>query len=184
MSGIVNFFAFVVCACLLLLSITSTHAESQDRILEYKVKAAYLYNFTKFIKWPENALDPEGRQAMRICILGVDPFGHSVDLLTNKTVQGHPVEIVYIQEPDPEQDCHVLFISRSKAKRVKQILDAVSGKSILTVSDIEGFSQKGGCITLTVIDGKVRFNVNISSTRRANLDMSAKLLELARTVIE
>jgi hypothetical protein len=173
-----------LCFVLLLLApLLQTTAGEKDNI-EYKVKAAYLYNFTKFITWPEQAFDFLPETALSICILGDDPFGHSIDLLTNKTARGREVVVVYLQQFDEQSVCHVVFVSRSEAGRVQEIFAAIGDRPVLTVSDIEGFAMKGGCIRLHIVDGKVRFNINIQAARRAHLQMSAKLLELARVVIE
>lgn len=168
---------------LMLLPWVLTTAASEDNI-EYKVKAAYLYNFTKFVSWPEQAFNFLPDSPLSICILGQDPFGHSIDLLANKTAHGRDVVVNYLQQFDEQSVCHVVFISRSEADRVEQIITDIGDRPVLTVSDIDGFAVKGGCVRLHIVDGKVRFNINIKAARRAHLQMSAKLLELARVVIE
>ena len=110
--------------------------------LEYKVKAAYLYNFTKFIKWPTHAFSSETNSTLNICILGEDPFGSTINLLKNKTAKGHEVSVVYLEELTADSNCHVLFVSRSLKNNVKEILEKVASKNILTVSDIDGFAMK------------------------------------------
>jgi hypothetical protein len=183
-AGLKAYFVAVCFMFLLCLPLVS-QADSTRNVLEYKVKAAYLYNFTKFVNWPSQVLTKDTEVPLKICILGVDPFGHSIDLLSNKTAKGRRVVIRYIQELDDNPvDCQVMFISRSESANIDAILQMLADQHVLTVSDIEGFAMKGGCIRLNVIEGKVRFNINIQATRRAGLDMSAKLLELARVVIE
>ena len=174
---------FAVCALLMFFPIVA-HADTESKNLEYKVKAAYLYNFTKFVTWPDQVLSNASEESLEICILGDDPFGYSIDLLKNKKVKGHPVLVTYLQTLETGKDCHVLFISRSESDRVEEILQSIGDRPMLTVSDIEGFVMKGGCILLNVVNGKVRFNINIQAARHAQLKMSAKLLELARVVIE
>ena len=178
-AGFIISMRFLLCLMPVLLGATAAHSATDHSNLEYKVKAAYLYNFTKFVSWPEsNPGDP-----LNICILGEDPFGYAVDLLENKTARGRPVVVIYMQDID-NHDCQVIFISRSEADRLASILQLLANQPVLTVSDIDGFAMKGGCIRLQVVNGKVRFNVNILAARQARLEMSAKLLELARMVIE
>jgi len=175
---------FNLALLLLFLSPFNSYSLANEKNLEYKVKAAYLYNFTKFIHWPSDILSSKKDDTLNICILGQDPFGHAIDLLINKTVQGYNVSVKYIDNVNTGQQCHVTFISKSKEKDVIHILDVLSKEKTLTVSDIESFTSKGGCISLDVLKGKVRFNVNLQAAQNANLKISAKLLELAKRVIE
>jgi len=161
----------------------ASHA-SIEKNLEYKVKAAYLYNFTKFVSWPESALSASNKSSLNICILGKDPFGHAIDLLSNKEAKGHAVVVEYIDDIGSGMQCHVVYISKSKEKDIDLIIEQLSRKNILTVSDIDGFAVKGGCISLSVIRGKVRFNVNLKAAYNADLKISAKLLELAKVVVD
>jgi YfiR/HmsC-like len=173
---------FFTASMILLLSPFNSYANEKN--LEYKVKAAYLYNFTKFVHWPDNALPATNEKPLNICILGQDPFGHAIDLLFNKKAQGHSVAVEYIDKANTNIKCHVVFIAKSNEKNIDKILKVYSNENILTVSDIEKFAVKGGCISLNVLKGKVRFNVNLQATHNANLKVSAKLLELAKMVIE
>lgn len=175
--------AWLFTALLLLAPLVLTAAE-RDNSIEYKVKAAYLYNFTKFVTWPEQAFNFLPETPLNICILGDDPFGHSIDLLNNKTARGREVVVTYLQQFDESSVCHVMFISRSEKDRAEEIIASIGDRPVLTVSDIDGFAMKGGCIRLDIVEGKVRFNINIRAARSAHLQMSAKLLELARVVIE
>ena len=173
---------------LLLLSLSlspfDSYSFADEKNLEYKVKAAYLYNFTKFIHWPSESLSSNKDDMLNICILGQNPFGHAIDLLADKTAQGHKVDIKHIENTNIISQCHVVFISKSKENDISQILNVLSKEKILTVSDIDSFISRGGCISLDVLKGKVRFNVNLQAANNAHLKISAKLLELANMVIE
>ena len=173
-----------IAGSILIFSSLNAYSSANEKNLEYKVKAAYLYNFTKFVKWPDDVLSNTQKKTLNICILGKDPFGHAIDLLLNKTAQGHSVAIEYIKEVNPTTQCHVVFITRSKSNKIEQILSQLSEKNVLTVSDIDQFAIKGGCISLQVFKGKVRFNVNKKAADNADLKISAKLLELAKAVFE
>ena len=173
-----------IAGSILIFSSLNAYSSANEKNLEYKVKAAYLYNFTKFVKWPDDVLSNTQKKTLNICILGKDPFGHAIDLLLNKTAQGRSVAIEYIKEVNPNTQCHVVFITRSKSNKIEQILSQLSEKNVLTVSDIDQFAIKGGCISLHVFKGKVRFNVNKKAADNADLKISAKLLELAKAVFE
>jgi len=175
---------FIAGLILFLISPVNSYSYASEKNLEYKVKAAYLYNFTKFVNWPDDVLPDNNEKTLNICILGQDPFGHAIDLLSNKTAQGHNVSVEYIKKVNPGLQCHVVFISKSKEKNIKQILNSLSDKKVLTVSDIDRFAIKGGGISLNILKGKVSFNINLQATKNADLQVSAKLLELAKMVIE
>ena len=174
-------------SCLLvlfLLFFAVTQVLASNGNLEYKVKAAYLYNFTKFVEWPSTALDDSPESTLNICVLGKDPFGYTIDLLNNKVSKGHKISVSYFDHVDAAKGCHVAFISKSLENDLMQVLQSLSKQPVLTVSDINGFSVKGGSITLDVVDSKVRFNINIKTIKESDLKVSAKLLELAKVVIE
>ena len=176
------FFTITLASALFLSSSSRSYANEQSR--EYKVKIAYLYNFTKFVSWPDDILTPKDDTPLNICIFGKSPFGQSIDLLVNKTVQGHSVNVKNIDVIKEGQNCHVIYITKSKEKDVDNILRNIADKNILTVSDIDEFAAKGGCISLSVLKGKIKFNVNLRATDGSDLKVSAKLLELAKVVIE
>ncbi len=178
---------FIILHLLLLISFASVclaAPETDTKKLEYKVKAAYLYNFTKFVKWPDEAFGSSPDSPLNICILGKDPFGNAIDLLANKTAKGRKVSVTYLDSIETNETCHVMFVSKSMQKDVELVIEKFAEKNVLTVSDIDGFAVKGGCIRLHVIKGKVRFNINVGAANQANLKVSAKLLELAKVVIE
>lgn len=154
-----------------------------SRSLEYKVKAAYLYNFAKFIDWPKDVLNGSGKQTINYCIYGNDPFGHTIGLIKNKTVKGHRVQVRYIKRGGDFGACHVLYLSEINPQ-VLQIIASLKHSPILTVSDANQFAADGGCIGLTISAGKVRFNINAQAIKQAGLKVSAKLMELAEVVIK
>lgn len=150
---------------------------------EYEVKAAFLYNFAKFVEWPPEAFsnDGAGGAVLVVAIIGDDPFGSAIDQTINKkTVNGRQLTIRRLKWGQNLKDCHVLFVSSSERKRLPQILEALKGASVLTVSEIDMFTQQGGIIGFVMDDGKVRFEINSPAAGRARLKISSKLLELAR----
>ena len=158
---------------------------SEELRIEYKVKAAYLYNFIKFVNWPAGVFtSDDASMPIKVCILGDDPFGDLLDPIKHRTAKGHTLSIKnYASFDELEQSCHVLFISRSVQKRLPAILSKIGQTNILTVSDIENFAKRGGMIGFTIKDGKVRLEINRKASQKCGIQISSKLLELA-TIVE
>lgn len=148
---------------------------------EYAVKAAFLYNFTKFVEWPPSAF-PDG--SFRVCVLGDDPFGKSLKDLTGEEVAGHKLQVLVFREHERvrTEGCNVLFISRSERGRFPEILSAVQGSPVLTVADTRGFLDDGGVINFILEGSKVRFEINQQAAERAGIKISSKLMRLATRV--
>jgi len=162
-----GFFGF-----LLVLSQVTRAAEGG---LEAKVKAAYLYNLTKFVDWP--SLPPD---AIHLCVVGTDAVGAVLGDLSNRQVKERTLKI----DLDASGDlgtCQVLYISRSEAKW-QEILGRLKGASVLTVSDLDSFARHGGIVGFYNEGGKIKLEINPEAARSANLKISAKLMELARSV--
>ncbi len=149
---------------------------------EYLIKAAFLFNFAKFVEWPANAFKDD-LSPMNLCILGTDPFGSALDTLKDKTIKGRPFKIKRANRADDIEACHILFISASEKGNLKQILDAVRNSNTLTISEIEGFAQMGGIINFIVVNQKVHFEINPAAAERSRLKISSQLLKLAKIVI-
>ena len=149
---------------------------------EVRVKAAYLYNFGKFVEWPENNV-PEQDQSFEICVLGADPFGPILDAaLARGSIDGKNVTAKRISKPQDVDSCRILFISTSEEGHLKEVLTALDKASVLTVSDIPRFSQRGGMIGFILDGNRVRFDVNLASAQSARLTLSSELLKVATNV--
>lgn len=146
---------------------------------EYDVKAAFLYNFTKFVEWPATAF-PDN--SFRLCVLGDDPFGKSLRDLAGEEVAGRKLTVVGKGEIHKPVGCHVLFISRSERGRLSAVLSEVRGHPVLTVADTQGFLDQGGVINFTLQGSKVRFEINQQAAERAGIKISSKLMRLATRV--
>lgn len=146
------------------------------------MKATYLYNFSRFVEWPQQPAQALGDHFL-ICVLGDNPFGSSLaDIVANESVDGKNVVAKQVLTPDDMTDCRVLFISFSEKNRLKQILAGLDHSSVLTVSDLPRFTEHGGMIQFVVEDNRVRFQVNVATAKRAGLIMSSELLKLAVVV--
>lgn len=148
---------------------------------EYEVKAAFVYNFTRFVQWPQaRASGP-----LDICVMGEDPFGSALDeAVENKHVGGRPIAVTRLSETDTASACEVLFISSSEHDRVERIVETLADSPVLTVGDVEDFAERGGMINLTERGSHVRFEINVDALERAGLRASSRLLRLATIVGE
>jgi hypothetical protein len=157
------------------------HAQ-QPRANEFEVKAAYLYNFGRFVEWPEeNAVGKN--ESFEICVLGADPFGRTLDTtLATGTIGGKSVAAKRITKPEEVNSCRIVFISSSEESHLKEVLAALDKTSVLTVSDIPRFSERGGMIGFVLDGNRVRFDVNLASAQGARLTMSSELLKVATSV--
>jgi YfiR/HmsC-like len=162
--------------------VSGPNVHAQEALSEYQVKAAYLFNFLKFVEYPgESFTDPLA--PIVIGVVGDDPFGGALpQVVIGKTVQGRDLVIHVYRTGEELRGAHILFISSSERKRLPMILSRLRGASVLTVSDTEGFLEAGGMIQFLNESGRVRFAINVDATGRAKLKMSSKLLGLARVV--
>ncbi|MDB6065275.1 MAG: hypothetical protein JWR26_1483 [Pedosphaera sp.] len=151
----------------------------ESQLSESKVKAAFLFNFAKFVEWPQDAFaKPES--PMTIGILGESPFGSDLEaIIQNKTINDRALQIKGMRSLGEITNCHVLFISTSEKKRLSEILEGLHGASVLTVGETEGFTEAGGMINLVREGKKFRFQINSDAARKAKLKISSKLLGLA-----
>ena len=171
---------FIALACLLLAA--PARVRAQNELSEYQIKAAYLFNFLKFVEYPnESFADPLA--PIVIGVVGEDPFGSALpQVVIGKTVQGRDLVIHVYRTGEDLRGAHILFISASERKKLPMILSSLRGSSVLTVSDTAGFLDAGGMIQFLYENDRVRFAINVDATSRAKLKMSSKLLSLARVV--
>ena len=149
---------------------------------EYEVKAAFLYNFARFVEWPDN-VSPDPNGPLVIAILGRDPFGGEIDrAIEGKTVNGRRLVIKRFSSLETYEQCHILFVSSSERGNLPRILAAVRTSSVLTVSETDRFAQIGGIINFITIENRIRFEINQAAAERVGLKISYKLLSLGRVV--
>jgi hypothetical protein len=154
----------------------------QNRVSEYAVKAAYLFNFGKFVRFtPSDAMN--NRQTFDICIVGEDPLGLTLDDLTaNERLDGKPVRVARLKAAGDARACAIAYISATEGTHVGTDLDTLRGLQVLTVSDSTNFLQNGGMIQFVMIGNHVRFAVNLDAVRSAQLNLSSELLKVAVSV--
>src|SRR5271163_1895864 len=166
-------------ALALMLSVDPNLLAQKTSPTEYEVKATYLYNFGRFVEWPSNATAPTGG-SFTICVLGQDPFGQILDaILAGESINGASLAAARISKPQEAMNCRILFISGSEGSQLKQILVVLDGTSVLTVSDLPKFSQRGGMVQFILEGKRVRFEVNLTPVEHAHLTLSSELLKVA-----
>jgi len=145
---------------------------------EYEVKAAFLYNFTKFIEWPHT---PESSSTpFTICIVGEDPFESTIDRLTSgKTVGGRPLQIRRHKEPADAKQCANAYVSASEKSKAAKLIEITRGTSVLTVGESREFVRSGGMVSLSTDTGRVSVVINAEAAQTGGLKISAKLMTLA-----
>ncbi len=148
-------------------------AQAQEAALEYQVKAAYLYNFIKFIEWPAGAVT----RTLSICVAERNPFGSALDnIVRAETVGGHVIQVRVV--PAPQADCQVVFVPRDVA--AGEYLRAARAAPVLTVGEAADFIAMGGIINFVRDAGMIRFEIDQDGAMRAGLHISSRLLRLAR----
>jgi len=151
---------------------------------EYELKAAYLFNFGKFIQWPDSF--NEKQDEFVIGIYGKNPFGEILEsTIKNKTLADKPIKIIICENDHDVLKCHVVFFTQVNIIKVKEIIKLTNEKPILTVGDnIDDFCLIGGLINFTPQYSRHRFEINNNAAINNNLLISSKLLSLARIITE
>jgi hypothetical protein len=179
---------------------TKVRAESAGSD-ENQVKAAFLYNFLKFVDWPDDKV-VDNNETIVIGIIGEDPFGEALNLIKGKPVGDKKVVVKRLEgfeelrktgEKDKDElnrkietlrKCHVLFICSSEKENVEDIINLVKNHNVLTVGDIKGFLKANGIINFLIEDKKVRFEINAVAAEKADIEIRSKLLRLAKRVVD
>jgi hypothetical protein len=148
---------------------------------ESQVKAAFLFNFAKFVEWPSESFN-DNQAPIIVGVVGEDSTSSAIDQMINgKTANGRRLQVKRFPNFRAVAHCHILFISSSQRDNLRQILAAV-GPAVLTIGETERFAQMGGIINFTIVDSKLRFEINPTAAEKAGLRISAKLLSLARVI--
>jgi hypothetical protein len=171
-----------VLACLVFFSPQTGRADS-GKLSENEVKAAYLYNFAKYVEWPASVFSRENTP-LTICIVGSSPLNEVIETLAGKNIKNRRLVIRQFSKIEDLSECHILFINSSVKTPLNQILTSAASRSILTVSDLKGFTAAGGAIEFVPIDGKIRFMINNRTAQLAKLQISSHLLRLAISATE
>ncbi|MBZ5661922.1 MAG: YfiR family protein [Acidobacteriia bacterium] len=157
---------------------------AQQGPTDSEVKAAYLFNFLKFVDWPDDAARVTQTQWV-LGVVGDTPVDEDLkQLVTGKSIRGRELEVKNFTTIEDLRGCHILFIGASEKKRLPAILAGLHGSSVLTVADMDHFVESGGMIQFVIQDSRVRVAIDVGAASRAHLKVSSKLLSLAAAVID
>jgi hypothetical protein len=158
-------------------------ARGQSRTAsEYELKAAFLFNFAKFVEWPAGAFSGS-EDPIRICLLGGDPFAGTLEqVVHDKMIGGRKLQVTPLQAAGQAKGCHVLFVSAQDGKPDRALLHGGYGPSMVTVGETSGFAGAGGVIDFVQQENRLVFEINAEAADRAGVKLSAKLLSLAKIV--
>jgi hypothetical protein len=172
----------IILAALALLPLAGNAVSAADAAPpgEYDVKAAFIHNFAQFVSWPADTRSASDH--IRLCVIGLNPFGDVLDVLRDKTVDGKPWEIRLLRAADDLTECRVVFVAVSEAERLESIREKIAGRAVLTIGDSVGFAERGIMINFYLEERKVRFEINVAAVRQAGLTISSQLLKLAKIV--
>jgi len=170
-------YILIISLMLTLNVIVCSNAYAQrDRV--YGVKAAFLYNFAKFVTWPNDAFVNK-QSPLIIGVLGEDPFGEALKSIEGKVAQDRKIIVKQFKAENDIKICHILFISESEEGHLDRLFTSLSGKKILTVGNMAQFTQSGGVINFVIRKNKMKFEISRKSAERAQLILSSQLLKLA-----
>ncbi len=151
---------------------------SAQDVTEPALKAAFIYNFAAFTEWPANVVPPAGPLVM--CVVGDAAVGGALErTVKGRDLAGRPVAVSSVPGGSPPQSCHVLYVSGATAAAVAALVTGLRDAPVLTISDLEGFTELGGIAQFFFEHGRLRFIIRVESARHARLQISSKLLALA-----
>lgn len=148
-----------------------------DDLPEYRLKAAFLYNFAVFTDWPAD-IGP----TLNLCIYGRDPFRGEIDPLQGKVVGERHIAVHRMTSIESLKSCQLVFIADSANREIPNVLAGLRGATVLTVADAPGAAEQGVALNMGVVKNRITFEANLAAARGANLNLSSKLLRLATEV--
>ncbi|MBN2137739.1 MAG: YfiR family protein [Sedimentisphaerales bacterium] len=188
----------IVTICMLQFLHSAPARAETASVEEYKMKAAFLYNFAKFVDWP-NDKTADANKPISISIVGKDPFGKVFEPIEKKPIKGRKIVIkrfksfkeikesgreVLDRQIDAMRKSHIMFLCSSESEAYDEIIKALNNHPILTVADRSGFIEVGGIVNFATIDKKVRFEINAAAAKKKQLKIRSQLLRLASKVIQ
>ena len=176
-----RFALLVLCA---LCAGASFAADESSQDIEQRVKAAFLFKFGGYVEWPERVF-PRSDSPLVIGVAGADVLAEELSRITSgRTMNGKPVTVRRIRSGEQITGVHVLFISRSEAGRLGELLPMTQAQPVLTVTETEKGLAQGSVINFVVVDNRVRFEVSLAAANRNGLRIGAPLLAVAQRVQE
>ncbi len=196
---------FITLTLVLIAASMATPAQTGDELdREHRVKAAFAYNFIKFVDWPKEKM-ADANEPIIIGIVGSRDFIKAFDPVKDKKIKGRNIIIKYFegfeklkrsrtgddrqwnQKMEMLKRCHALLLCTCHSARIEnssQIIESLTGFPVLTVGDTDGFLESGGIINFLAEKDKIRFEINAAAAKKSKLKISSKLLRLARRVLK
>ena len=165
-------------AVLTFMSLTWNAPVFADTNKEYQLKAAYMLNFARFIYWPDDAFSTT-LENFNICVFGENPFGNSLDRLSSKKIHNKTIKIIYTKTLQEAESCHIVYFSKTEETTYEQTINQLPQFIKLTVSDIKGFSERGGMIEFIRVKNKIKFEINVDQSAKSGIKYRSQLLEVA-----
>ncbi len=166
----------------LILAVWLAAAVLGQTVEEYRVKAAFLFNFAKFVSWPPEAFK-SASDPIAICVVGKDPFDGALEqAVRGQTVEGKPFAVRQVTDGKQMGACHIAFMGASERKRLPAIFEEIKNSCVLTVGESDDFTGQGGVVNLRLEDGRVRIQINLEAAGQHHLRISSKLLGVAEIV--
>jgi hypothetical protein len=145
--------------------------------------SAFLYNFAKFTEWPSDTLAPG--QRLVLCVLGDNAVADALEqTIKGRSIESHELTVETVKPDGALRSCHLLYMSGLDGKQAIQLIDGLKSAPVLTASDADTFAEHGGVAQLILENGRMRFAINVHAAQRARLQLSSKLLSLARIIKE
>jgi hypothetical protein len=164
---------------ILLLAVSGVQT-CRAELSELQVKSAYVFNFIKFVEWPDSVVKSGNK--IRLCVIGNDELHASLSALDGRKVGEYQIQIIPHTGNEVLNTCHVLYIGEQEQRRLIPIIKSLGAAPVLTISDIPGFAERGGSIGLLSRNDRMLFEVNLASTRKAELRLSGQMLNLAANI--
>jgi hypothetical protein len=169
-----------LCAAAVLQGTASAEEGRSSARAEYEVKAAFVYNFVKFVEWPDAAGLSHDR--VRLCVLGDLPDAPAFLHLDGTVVRGKKVSVVALKDAVEVHTCDVLFVATNQSGRLPDVIGSLKDRPVLTIGDTEGYALRGVMINMFLENKRIRFEINEEQAKSAGLRISVKLLKLASKV--
>lgn len=166
---------YLLAGCLLSIAYADADTEQQ-------VKISFIYNFAKFVTWPN--ISNADTTPLNFCVIGSQALAENIVQLHNKKVNERTIQVRRLSQEKPPPDCNIVFISESEAPHWEKKLSPLATLPVLTISTIPDFIQAGGIIGLKVLDNRVRFDINLLAAQKAGLSVNGQLSNLADEVIK
>lgn len=153
------------------------------QVPEYAVKAEFLERFTRFVDWPAGSTARDPATPFVLGVFGSNPFGSYLSqIAASRRIKGKAVEIRVVETPEEAERCDLLFIPVTQKRNLTAVLARTADRPVLTVSEIEGAAERGALVNFYVSEDNLRFEINDGAVHRSRLEVSSRLMKLARVV--